>query len=526
MLNFLKKLLISPAFLLLAGTAALVLTVFGIYTAHFLELNLQLMSNAVTNAAKEKPYFPDYPPINSTGKDAALLNRGEYLAKAGDCIACHTNTLAKGKTFAGGLAIATPFGVIYSQNITPDKETGIGAWTDAQFIKAMRHGISPEGEYYYPAFPFYFFAQVTDDDLKALHAYLNSLPAIHQINPPNTMAFPFNIRLLQLGWRILFLHPKTNDGYHNVATQSADWNRGAYLVQGLGHCAMCHTPSYYLLSKNIPLAAPVDKYNLTGAQVQGYVALNISKSGLGNIPDDTIENVFLKDELTGGGKVIGPMLEVNHDSLKYLSHEDLSAIATYLKSVDSKMPPKPKMSGNIGASVYSNYCFGCHAMGAGGAPKFGDTAAWDKLLKKGKQTLYNNALHGLNGMPAMGTCSSCTDKDIEAAVDYMSTSKEAGGVTESLPPVPTLTLADGKRVYEKNCTSCHTSGEHGAPKFGDMNAWQPTIDEGFMAAYENIVTGKQGHPKLAGCDNCSDAEIKAALKYLMQSNSKNNYSLW
>jgi cytochrome c5 len=525
MLNFLKRLLVSPAFLILAGTAACVLIVFGVYTAHFLELNMQIMSNAVTNAAKEKPYYPDYPPLITTGKDAALLQRGEYLAKAGDCIACHTNTVAKGKTFAGGLAIPTPFGVIYSQNITPDKETGIGNWTDAQFIKAMRHGISPEGEYYYPAFPFYYFAQVTDDDLKALHAYLNSLPPIQQVNPENTMAFPFNIRLLQLGWRILFLHPKTDDGYHNDAKQSAQWNRGAYLVEGLGHCAMCHTPSYYLLSKNIPLAAPVNKYAYTGAQVQGYMALNISKSGLGNVPDDKIENVFLKDELTGGGKVIGPMLEVNHDSLHYLSHEDLSDIATYLKSVDSKMPPKPKMTGNVGESVYNNYCFGCHAMGAGGAPKFGDTAAWEKLMKNGMQPVYNNAIHGINGMPAMGTCSSCTDKEIKAAVDYMSSSKDAG-VTQSVPPVLQLTMADGKRVYEKNCAACHTNGEHGAPKFGDMSAWQPTIDEGLMAAYENVVTGKQGHPKMGGCDQCSDAEIKAALKYIMQSNSKNNYSLW
>jgi cytochrome c5 len=526
MINFLKKFLTSPLFLILASTAALVLIVFGVYTAHFLELNSQIMANAVTNAAKEKPYFPDYPVVNTTGKDATLIKRGEYLAKSGDCIACHTNTVEKGKTFAGGLAIPTPFGVIYSQNITPDKETGIGNWTDEQFIKAMRHGISPTGQYYYPAFPFYYFAQINDADLKAIHAYLQSLPAIHQVNPANTMAFPFNIRFLQLGWRILFLHPKTDDGYHNDATKSENWNRGAYLVEGLGHCAMCHSPSYYLLSKNIPLAAPMNKYALTGAQVQGYMALNISESGLGKVPDDKIENVFLKDQLTGGGNVIGPMLEVNHDSLKYLSHEDLSDIATYLKSVDSKMPPKPKMSGNVGESVYNNYCFGCHAMGAGGAPKFGDTAAWDKLMKGGMQIVYNHAIHGLNGMPAMGTCSSCTDKDIQAAVDYMSSAKEAGGVTETMPPVVHLTMTDGKRVYEQNCTSCHTSGENGAPKFGDMTAWQPTIDEGLMAAYENILTGKKGHPKQGGCDKCSDADIKAALKYIMQSNSKNNYSLW
>jgi cytochrome c5 len=528
MINFIKKVLVSPFFLILASLALLAAIVFGVYTAHFLQLNSQIMANAVTMASTATPYYPDYPPINAAGKDAALLQRGEYLTKAGDCIACHTNTPAKGKTFAGGLPIPTPFGTIYSPNITPDKDTGIGGWTDAQFIKAMRHGISPEGEYYYPAFPFYYFNQVSTEDLHAMKAYLDSIPAVHQVNTENTMAFPFNIRLLQLGWRIMFLHPKTEDGYHQDAQQSAQWNRGAYLVEGLGHCAMCHTPSYYLLSKEIPLAAPIDKYALTGAPVQGYMALNISKSGLGDIPVEKIVGVFLKNQLTAGGQVVGPMLEVNHDSLSKLNEADLTAIATYLQTVNSKMPPKVKSSGNPGEAVYQNYCFGCHAMGAGGAPKMGDSVTWDKLMQGGKDKVYYHAIHGINGMPPKGTCSSCSDQEIKQAVDYMALTKAPAGSTETTPaPVTPLTMEDGKKLYEKNCSSCHAAGvNNAAPKLGDMTAWQPVIEAGFMAAYENIETGKKGHPVNGGCKDCSDAEIKAALKYLMQENSHNNYSLW
>jgi cytochrome c5 len=526
MKNFIKNLILSPVFQIFAGVALFILMVFGAYTAHFLQLNLQIMADAVTTASTSTPYYPVYPVGDTTGKDAALVKRGEYLSKAGDCVACHTNTPVKGQTFAGGLPFPTPFGVIYSPNITPDKETGIGKWSDDDFAKAMRHGVSPTtGQYYYPAFPFYFFNELTDDDVKALKAYLDSIPAIHQVNPENNMAFPFNIRLLQLGWRILFFHPKTKDGYQADPKQTAQWNQGAYLVKGLGHCAMCHTPSYYLLSKNIPLAAPIAKYDLTGASVQGYMALNISKSGLGNTPDEKIENVFKKDELTAGGKVVGPMLEVNHDSLSYLTQEDLSAIATYLKTVESKMPPKVKISGNPGAAVYENYCFGCHAMGAGGAPKFGDAAAWDKLMKDGKDKVYNNAIHGLNGMPPMGTCTTCTDEQIRQAVDYMASTKDASSIPAT-PPVVALTMAQGKEIYAKNCSTCHTSGENNAPKFGDMTAWQPAVDAGFMASYENILKGRNGHPKNGGCPTCTDAELKAALKYVMQENSHNNYSLW
>jgi mono/diheme cytochrome c family protein len=256
----------------------------------------------------------------------------------------------------------------------------------------MRYGISPQGHYYYPAFPYYYFNHITDSDLKAIKAYLESIPPVHQPNRPNEMVPPFNKRILQFGWRFLFFRHDDTGAYKENPTQSAVWNRGAYLVEGLGHCAMCHSPSYHIISDSISLGAPMREYNLSGAKIQGYLAPNISKANFNTVSTDEIINVFLKDELVGGGKVEGPMLEANHDSLRYLSHSDLEAIATYLKSVQSKTPPKP--SGGPGQATYESYCSGCHAMGSGGAPKFGDATAWDALTKKKKiDDIYSAAIH-------------------------------------------------------------------------------------------------------------------------------------
>src|SRR5262249_1282171 len=151
--------------------AFLALIFMGLSGYTFLTIHANVLKMAETKPAS---YFPNYPSINKNAKDYSEIQRGEYLVKAGDCIACHTNTVEKGPAFAGGLAMQTPFGIIYSPNITPDKETGIGNWTDAQFIKAMRQGISPHNTYYYPAFPFYYFNKVPDQDLKAIKAYLDA----------------------------------------------------------------------------------------------------------------------------------------------------------------------------------------------------------------------------------------------------------------------------------------------------------------------------------------------------------------
>lgn len=513
----------------IARALIILLIIVGVIAAYVIMGVYHSVQKMAENANETVNYFPQYPAINSAGKDVDQLKRGEYLVKAGDCIACHTNTFdrAQAKTFAGGLAMYTPFGTIYSPNISPDKETGIGNWTEDQFIKAMREGVSPQGHFYYPAFPYLFFSRVSTDDLKAMKAYLDSIPAVHQKNRDNEMIFPFNIRLLQLGWRLLFFYPAERGPFKENPAQSPEWNRGAYLIEGLGHCAMCHSPSYHLLTEDISLGAPIHKFDLTGAKVQGFLAPNITQKNLENVPVEEVVDVFTKDHMIGGGKIEGPMLEVNHDSLGYLTPSDLIAISTYLKAVQSETPPKPKGAA-VGKTIYDTYCSGCHTTGAGGAPKSGDAMSWAPALRKGMDNVYHAAIHGVGGMPAKGTCLSCTDEEIKQSVDYMvaSTKKSAMGPVILQKQKP-LTLEDGKQIYLTNCSVCHSVGFKDAPKPGEKSEWTDIIDAGFLKTLNNVMTGKNGHPSHAGCDSCSDAEIKAAVKYMMQvSSTGKDYSLW
>lgn len=525
MKRIVRKILSQKKYRAIAITAILAMIGAASYTYISIERNVQKMALSDNETQR---YFPPYPQINTAGKDAALIKRGEYLAKAGDCMACHTNTPKKGKAFAGGLAMVTPFGTIYSPNITPDKKTGIGNWTDEQFIKAMREGISPSGHYYFPAFPYYYFSKVSTDDLKAIKAYLENIPAVEQENIEADMVKPFNFRFLQLGWRLLFFRSENANLFQPNPKLSAELNRGAYLVDGLGHCAMCHSPSYHLISKSLPLGAPIKKYDLTGAKVQGFLAPDITKANLSTISDDEIVRVFTHDHMIGGGTIEGPMLEVNHDSLNQLSSSDLLAIAKYLKTVESKAQPVAS-GGDAGKATYETYCSGCHTTGAGGAPKYGDAAAWDAVTKKGMPQVYNNALHGIGGMPAKGTCNACSDDNIKQAVDYMvnstkgSTGKSIVAATKTKP----LTMADGKRIYDANCSVCHVAGFKGAPKPGDMAAWQKIIAAGFYDTYKNVVTGRTGHIPQGACPTCTDGELKAAIKYMMQqSTTTKDYTLW
>lgn len=388
-----------------------------IYIATQISIHVQKMRKAYSITYN----FPTYPPPNIQGKtkeQIAQIMRGDYLVKAGDCIACHTNTASNEPPFSGGLEMQTAFGIIYTPNITADKETGIGNWTDDQFIKAMREGISPTGEYYYPAFPYIYFNKVTTEDLKAIKAYLESIPTVNLKNRDPDMVWPLNWRFLQWGWRLLFF---TDTGpYQPDVKQSAAWNRGAYLVEGLGHCAMCHTPSYHILSEDLSLGAPIHKYHLTGAVIQGYLAPNITKTNLGGIPDDELLKVFTNYQLLGGGLVQGPMLEAVHDSLIHMSRDDLLAMIVYLKSLQSEMPHQPMFSeSGLGEVIYNSYCSGCHSTGVGGAPKIGDEASWGILARSGMSKLYSVAINGGGNMPAKGTCITCSDYEIKLATDYM-----------------------------------------------------------------------------------------------------------
>jgi cytochrome c5 len=480
-------------------------------------------------AQAEEEQYAQYPTINyGTGAKATQLHRGEYLVKMGDCIACHT--AAGGQAFAGGLAFDTPFGTIYSPNITPDKTNGIGHWTDEQFFKAVREGIAPDGQYFYPAFPFPYYNKLTDQDLEDIRAYLNAIPAVAQPNLDNKMMFPFNWRFLQLGWRLMFFEFQKTGAYKLDSAHDASWNRGAYLVLSLGHCDMCHTPMYYLLSKKFVLGAPIKKYHLAGGFVNGFYAPNITQSRMKTVSVDQLADVFLHDRLLEGGEVQGPMKEANHDSFRYLTAEDIAAIHSYLVTVQSETPPKQKMGTGLaaGKKIYEQYCVGCHATGAGGAPKFGDASAWEPLAKQGMDTLYQNAIHGIDGMPPKGTCATCSEEDIKNAVQYLVSQSTGAHAAGPAPQAPRqLTLADGKQIYEQYCQACHNGAYPGAPKVGDKAAWMPLIAKGMDVMILNSIKGIGNMPPNGSCKQCNAAQIKAAVKYMVnESKTEGDYMLW
>lgn len=481
-----------------------------------------------TAASATEPYFPEYPKVNyeQYGAKSDAVKRGEYLVKMGDCIACHTDTTHHGPVFAGGLGFPTPFGTFYSPNITPDKETGIAGWTDAQFIRLMREGVRPDGSYSFPVFPYLWYTRVSDQDIKDIKAYLDALPPVHAVPPKNQVPFPFSLRFMQLGWRLMFFEMHKGE-FKPDPNRSAQWNRGAYIVQGLGHCAMCHTPIN-------ALGGPKRKYDLTGNMINGFFAPNITSANLSHVAVDEILDVFLKNHLIGGGDVQGGMLEVNRDSLKYMTRDDLEAIAIYLQTVKSAEPPK-KNTGDKGESAYQQTCFGCHDSGSGGAPKLGAPDDWKTRVAQGKSILYQHAILGYQGMPAKGSCFTCSDADIEAAVDYMLKQNEGGSGAAATsatlpPPPPPLTLLQGEGLYTAHCASCHNPGaaSANAPKLGALTDWQPLLGHGFDELLLSVLDPHKHQPARGGCPTCNDAELKAATKYLLQKSSPadKNYNLW
>lgn len=376
-----------------------------------------LAADSVTDARQGGKY-PDYPKVDLTKGNAApeMIKHGEYLVVIGDCIACHTDGAGGGAAFAGGLKIDTPFGALYTPNITPDKETGIGSWSDDDFVRAVREGVSPGGSYYFPVFPYDHFNDMSRDEVLAIKAYLSAIPAVAKQNKKNEMRWPFRWRFLQLGWRLLFFESSGN-GYEAAADQSNAWNRGAFIVEGPGHCSLCHTKLNFF-------GHPIAAYYLAGAFVDDYYAPNITSQGLKILPNQKVADVFRKDELLRGGAVRGPMADVVHDSLRHMTREDQIAVAEYLKTVMSEDPPQESIStaglpGGAGEKLYKSTCVACHGTGAAGAPKVGDKEAWAILADQGLPALYDVAIHGSGMMPHKGMCGSCSDARLKAAVDYM-----------------------------------------------------------------------------------------------------------
>jgi len=256
--------------------------------------------------------------------NAQRIEQGRYLATAGDCMACHT--AAGGKPFAGGLAVATPIGTIYSTNITPSKTAGIGNYTLEQFTRALRKGVRADGKYLYPAMPYTSYAKVSDDDIRAMYAYfMQGVAPVDTPAPRTSLPFPFDIRLAMAGWNLLFLDDKP---YQPVADKGTLWNRGAYLAQGLAHCSACHTP------RNTFMAEDPSRL-LGGAYVGSWYAPNITSdvgSGLGGWTDQEIMD-YLGTGHSHKAQAAGPMMEAIDFSLRHLTRDDLKAIAVYLKSV-------------------------------------------------------------------------------------------------------------------------------------------------------------------------------------------------
>jgi mono/diheme cytochrome c family protein len=257
----------------------------------------------------------------AAGEDA--IERGEYLTRAGGCFSCHT--AAGGQPLAGGRALATPFGTFYSPNITPDPEAGIGRWTDAQFLRALREGVRPDGANYFPVFPYPSFTGVSDSDALAIKAYLFSRSPVRQNDRPHGVAFPFSWRFLQTAWKRLFFTPGP---FLPDPKRSAAYNRGAYLATALAHCGECHTPRnlFGAVRPSMRLAGTPDGPD-------GQLVPNITPdpaTGIGRWERDDIVELLRTGTTPEQSKVKGAMREVIADGLKYLSDEDLTAIADYL----------------------------------------------------------------------------------------------------------------------------------------------------------------------------------------------------
>ncbi|MGX9427510.1 MULTISPECIES: c-type cytochrome [Bradyrhizobium] len=388
-------------------------------------------------AGGNKAAVADYRAGKPTGvpvalEKASLVERGEYLAKAADCMVCHTKPGEK--QFAGGLAFKLPFGTLYSTNITPDKETGIGNYSDQDFLNAVQRGKRHDGAMLYPAMPYASYTYMTDEDLLAVKAYLFSLPPVRAPAPENTLAFPFNQRWAMLFWSAVF-NPDTR--FAPDTSKSPEWNRGAYLTEALAHCGECHTP------RNLGFALD-NRKKFAGAVTAGWRAFNISSdkaTGLGNWSDEALVSYLSTGHALGHGTASGPMGEAVDHSLSQLAPEDVRAIAVYLRSIPPQASPdlpattapaapashKEGVTADArGKMVFEGACVSCHGWTGESlvSPTATLTGSWavndpaatnvaQIVLSGTKRTTPDGAL----SMPAFGNAYS--DDEIAAVANYV-----------------------------------------------------------------------------------------------------------
>jgi mono/diheme cytochrome c family protein len=365
---------------------------------------------------------------------ASIVTRGEYLAQAGDCVACHT--APGGKLFAGGRAMPTPFGTLYTSNVTPDRDTGIGKWTADQFYTMMHTGRSPDGGLLYPAMPFASYTKVTRADSDAIFAFMQSVPPVKLQNRPHDLKFPYNNRSLIIGWRTLFF---TEGEYKPDSTKSDDWNRGAYLVEGLGHCAMCHTAINALGGSSESAA-----FEGGLIPMQNWYAPSLTSNKETGLGDWSIKDIsdYLQTGVSNRGAVYGPMADVVYNSLQYLSDEDTRAMAIYLKglaqgsSPDKPAPALPSAESSLllslGKPIYDKQCASCHGVEGLGKPPHYPLLAGNQSIQM--SSAVNAIRMVLNGGYPPGTAGNpmpygmppfaqaLSDDEIAAVVTYIRTS--------------------------------------------------------------------------------------------------------
>ena len=291
--------------------------------------------------------------------NGSLIARGAYLARAGNCATCHT--ARGGQPYAGGLGIPTPFGTVFTSNLTPDENTGLGSWSPAHFWRALHNGRSKSGRLLYPAFPYTNYTQVTREDSDAIFAYLRSLPAVVQANRPHALRFPYQSQAALAVWRAMYFSPGV---FQPDAARNAEWNRGAYLVKGLGHCSACHSPRDALggIGKGLDLAGGL-------IPMQNWYAPSLGsphEAGMGDWDREQIVSL-LKNGVSPRASVSGPMSEVVLRSTQYLSREDLGAMAQYLKELPRESPkpeaavaPANAINTAKAAKLYEQHCAQCH----------------------------------------------------------------------------------------------------------------------------------------------------------------------
>jgi mono/diheme cytochrome c family protein len=422
----------SPAARILASVAAIVLVA--------LAIGVWIIRGPGPLAFADGPKvaLADYRGANPTGVPAglaqsSLVERGAYLARAADCMVCHTTQ--GGRDYAGGLGFKLPFGILYSTNITPDKETGIGNYSDQDFLNAVHRGTRRDGARLYPAMPFTSYTYMTDADALAIKAYLFSLPPVHAVAPVNTLAFPFNQRWAMNFWSALF-NPDTR--FEPDTSKSPEWNRGAYLVEALAHCGECHTP------RN-PAFALNNRKKFAGAVTAGWRAFNISSdktTGVGGWRDEDLVSYLTIGHATGHGTASGPMGEAVDQSFGQLAPEDIRAVVAYLRTVpaitsidlpSTLAPPAPASHKDGGSTpdprgkiVFEGACVSCHGWtGQSSISPFATlTGAWavnDPTATNVAQIVISGTKRRTPedavSMPAFG--SAYSDTEIAAVANYV-----------------------------------------------------------------------------------------------------------